>query len=104
MIPLLLIVTVVVIALTMVFATWWMNFIAKHAIGGRHKQIEEIIETRRPPVKWMSGRGSMKQALVKLDKLIEYVKMSRFVDSEESRSILLADLSEIRAEWENETS
>jgi len=95
---------VVVIALAMFFATWWMNFIARHAIGGRHKQIEEIIETRRPPVKWMGRRECMKQAIVKLDKLIEYVKISRFVDTEESRSILLADLSEIRAEWENQMS
>jgi len=97
--PLLIPLTVIALAAIMIFAIWWMNRVADFAIGSRHRSIEEILDTRRPPAKWLGKREDTRPAIVKLDKLIEYVKTTRFIDSEDSRNELIVELSEIRTEW-----
>ena len=102
MIPVFLLAFIVAIASIMLFAVWWMNAVAKFAIGGRHRLLLEILETRRPPAKWLGRCVTREKLLKKLNALTDYVKMSRFVDSEESRDTLLTELSKIRAEWEDQ--
>ena len=98
--PLLLPAAVAALVAIMLFAVWWVNFVAKFAIGNRHQWISEILETRLPPEKWRGSTPNGYKTLKKLDQLIEYVKMTRFADSEDDRCELIAELSDIRAEWE----
>jgi len=90
------------LALTLVLCFRVMFRAMTRAIERRHRAMEEILETRRPPEAWVAEEPpdrAKRRALRELDRLIDYAENSRLVESEETRELLIQQLSEVRKEW-----
>ena len=85
------------------------------AIEVRHRAMEEILATGRPPGSWL-GRWRPRMAagqsqpsavqkarrscLRRLDVLISYARRSRLLDDEQTRTALLGQLESLRRAWD----
>jgi len=90
------------LAVTLVICFRLMLTAITRAVERRHRAMEEILETRRPPDAWVAGGApdrAKRRALRELDQLIDYAEHSRLVESEETRTLLIQQLSDVRKEW-----
>lgn len=101
--PLLLLVATVLIAAIMLFAIWWTKKVTNFAVGNKHQWISEILETREPPSGWHGRINRKKTILKKIDRLISYLETTSLVQSQNDRLEIMAELIDIRNEWENHT-
>lgn len=104
---LLVLVCAALLAVTLVLCFRLMLVAMTRAIERRHRAMETILESRRPPDAWLAGQSPEKakrRSLRRLDRLIDYARHSRLVESDETRRILLGQLGEIREEWSEATS
>ncbi|WP_248926217.1 hypothetical protein [Paenibacillus hamazuiensis] len=114
---LILLVTIIFIFAFMIVSIWIMNKFMRMYIGTKHRQLEEIVTTKKVPESWLrsfegwngsigSGRPAergigdkeLRTCLKKLDRLTRYVKKTSLVQDEDTRRMLLADLEQIRGE------
>lgn len=73
-------------------------------IERRHRAIEHILHTQRPPPAWLGRKGihsekNKASCLVRLDRLQHYASQSALVADESTRAQLLEQLKIIKAEW-----
>ncbi len=87
-------------------------------IGSKHRDAESILQTGTPPEEWLKPfqrRGTLpddrtvqekirKSCSTRLNKLIEYFEKTTLVEDEETRGILLEELSEVRRQWASQQS
>ena len=90
-------------------AIWVFQSVIKSQLEGRFKAADEIVNDHRVPEAWLrasrvtrgAGPGVEDKAkalcLRNLDSLISYFRHCPFVDSEESRVVLLQELCAVRA-------
>jgi len=104
-------------------AVIWMGKISGKYVGEKHKAAETIINTGKPPITWIcnsarkmaklrenpTGPGTVKieekarnACLKKLKGLTKYFKTSPLCQDEETRKILLDELSKVRRVWQEE--
>ena len=104
-------------------AVIWMGKISGKYVGEKHKAAETIINTGKPPITWIcnsarkmaklrenpTGPGKVKieekarnACLKKLKGLTKYFKTSPLCQDEETRKILLDELSKVRRVWQEE--
>lgn len=109
----------VALTLIMIGSIWFMNLIIRKYIGEKHAALEEVANGKVPEA-WSRkydekcakfqtlGREDkvteikMKAAKTyvrKLNQLVNYIRKTRLVESEETRSIILADLEKTRNQW-----
>ena len=93
-------------------AIWVLQRSIQGKIEGQFKAAEAITSDHRVPEAWLKqgrikpGASSRAEArakalvLKKLDTLIGYFRNCPFVDSEESREVLLNELRAVRKAWE----
>jgi len=102
-------------------AVIWMGKISGKYVGEKHKAAETIINTGKPPITWIcnsarkmaklrenpTGPGTVKieekarnACLKKLKGLTKYFKTSPLCQDEETRKILLDELSKVRRVWQ----
>ena len=90
------------LAITLVLCFRVMFTAMTRAVERRHRAMEAILETRRPPEAWVAREPpdrAKRRALRELDRLIDYAEHSRLVESEETRTLLIQQLSDVRKEW-----
>ena len=109
------------LAVTLVLCFRFMLTATTRAIESRHRAMESILNTRRPPDAWTSRwRQRVDHALParkfrlrerakddflgRLDRLIAYARVARLIDCEETRSQLLAELGSVRETWDSAES
>lgn len=79
-----------------------MKLYITQTIGKKHKELETILDTRAVPEGWIrKAKGDFQASCInrRLSKLEQYIRETRLVDSEETRSFLLSELSAIKEEW-----
>ena len=88
-----------------------MNVVGERAIGSKHRAAQLIIETGKIPPQWITPSlrasestadaqdAARQAAIVKLDALITHFTTSPLVEDEETRQILLGQLSQARTAW-----
>lgn len=84
-------------------------------IGSKHRDAELILQTGKPPDTWLKPfkrRGTLpddplvqekayETCRTRLNKLIAYFEKTTLVEDEETRGILLEELSEVRRQWDS---
>ncbi|CAM4071511.1 hypothetical protein L1N85_08750 [Paenibacillus alkaliterrae] len=79
---------------------WMIRTLVNHTVGRKHRILEHITETGNLPEEWLNeGRDSVR-VKKKLNKLMEYARKTRFVDSEETRALLLSKLEKAKVQVE----
>lgn len=73
-------------------------------IERKHRAMEHILDTRRPPPQWLSHQpkpaAAAKAACLKrLDRLLRYTRGSALVADEQTRTELTDAMHAIRSEW-----
>jgi hypothetical protein len=103
-------------------AAWGANKATDLMVGNKHRLLEAITATGDVPEGWRRGPGRKAERLAargaqsdrllrlqenakttylrRLDNLVKYAAASRLVEDEETRQLLLAQLSDVRALWE----
>ncbi|WP_274361984.1 hypothetical protein [Paenibacillus thermotolerans] len=76
-----------------------MKLYIAQTIGKKHKELESILDTRDVPESWLRKEKGASLIHDRLEKLERYVRKTRLVDGEETRSYLLSELSSIKEEW-----
>lgn len=79
---------------------WMIRTSVNYTIGRKHRILEHITETSNLPEEWLNGGRSSVSSKKKLNKLTEYVRKTRLVDSEETRALLLSKLENVRVRVE----
>jgi hypothetical protein len=120
-VPMLVVATLIML-LIMIGAIWGINVAMARMVGDKHQVLQALIETGQVPPEW-SRRFQRKIArlahrngesaqiaelqeracrhyLRELDRLVSYVQTSPFVDGEDTRSLLLEKLADIRVRWQ----
>ena len=117
-----LIVGTLIMLLIMIGAIWGINVAMARMVGDKHHVLQVLVESGQVPPEWSRpfqrkisrlthSQGSSAQIaelqeralrdyLRKLDRLISYVQSSPFVDGEDTRNLLLAQLADIRVSWQ----
>ena len=120
-VPILIVATLIML-LIMIGAIWGLNAAMARMVGDKHHVLQVLVETGQVPIEWSRpfqrkiarltrSHGSSAQIaelqeralrdyLRKLDRLISYVQSSPFVDGEDTRNLLLAQLADIRVSWQ----
>ncbi|RAP76986.1 hypothetical protein [Paenibacillus montanisoli] len=78
---------------TVVFIRYAVN----RAIGQKHRLLEEIMETGKLPQVWLDGAMRPSETEKQVKSLATYVRKTRLVDSEETRTLLLTRLENARS-------
>lgn len=90
---------------------------AARAIERRHRQIEEILRTRRPLAGWVppqfsagaapsstpgtrAQRRARRRCVYRLNRLLSYVEHSQMIAADGTKTALQRELEEIRNEWQ----
>lgn len=90
------------LAVTLVLCFRLMLAAMTRAVETRHRAMERILDTRRPPEAWTAGISpdkAQRRALRRLGRLIAYARHSRLVENEDTRRLLVQQLAEVRKEW-----
>jgi len=110
--------------LIMIGAIWSMNFFSKKYIGEKHIVLEELTNGEIPKLwsdrfkekcKKLQQKGQYEKIaqlkkeanatyLKRLNNIVEYIKKTKLVDSEETRKMILADLEKTRTKWRDGNS
>ncbi|GGH75863.1 hypothetical protein JOD43_000439 [Pullulanibacillus pueri] len=115
---LLLVLFLVVLFLIMVGSAWFVNVIARHYIGNKHRDLEAILNSGQIPKQWTEAFDKKIKALEnkggrdndisrvrvqaekkyarQLDHLMKYTKTTRLVEDEKTRNLLLTRLKTLR--------
>lgn len=109
------------LGLLMVGSMFYMNYLMRKYIGSKHSLLEEITNSGKVPRIWsdkyvkkinrLTSEGKHQGSaeiklhahqyyMKKLNRLMAYVKKTNLVEDEETRSVLLKDLSEVKIQWE----
>lgn len=107
--------------IVMVASIYFMNFIMRKYIGNRHQLLEEITNNGTVPKSWSHKferkinrlnqesrrmdsvkilESARKSYLKKIDGLTAYVKKTNLVQDEETRTMLMQDLLNVKRQWE----
>ncbi|MEK3890528.1 hypothetical protein [Bacillus sp. FSL K6-3431] len=115
----LIIIFVIALFLCMLGAIWFINFFTRKYIGDKHMVLDELTRGEVPEswsrnfqMKYMKFKENGQQEEIiklqkvakktyikKLNQLMEYVKKTNLVESEETRSVILADLEKTYLQW-----
>ena len=117
-----LIVGTLIMLLIMIGAIWGINVAMARMVGDKHHVLQVLVETGQVPPEWSRPfqrkiarltrshgnsaqiaelqERALRDYLRKLDRLISYVQSSPFVDGEDTRNLLLAQLADIRVSWQ----
>jgi hypothetical protein len=120
-VPILIVATLIML-LIMIGAIWGLNVAMARMVGDKHHVLQVLVETGQVPPEWSrpfqrkisrltrSHDSSAQLAelqerarrdyLKRLDRLVAYVQTSPYVDSEETRDLLLEKLADIRVGWQ----
>jgi flagellar biogenesis protein FliO len=79
---------------------WMIRTLVNHTVGRRHRILEQITETGNLPEEWLNGGRDSVCVKKKLNELMEYVRKTRLVDSEETRALLLSKLAKAKVQAE----
>ncbi|WP_219835212.1 hypothetical protein [Paenibacillus sp. R14(2021)] len=74
----------------------FVRFAVNRVIGQKHRLLEEIMDTGRLPKIWSDGSKRPAETEKQVKKLAEYVRKTRLVDSDETRTLLLTCLENAR--------
>lgn len=77
-----------------------MLFIAGSSIDRRHRQLQHVLETRRPCPAWtVRKRKPRDHCLRQLEQMLRYVRQSPLMADETTRQAVTGELESIRDEW-----
>ena len=114
-------VATVSLVLVALFILWLSNKVANVAVTDQFKDAEFILEHHQAPADWAKPRGGLGKikyrfsksenrqttlktdVLQRLDDLIEFFEDSPFFEDEDTRAILLEELHNMHAEWEEKS-
>jgi len=114
-------ISLIILQVIIYFSIRYFHLLSWKIVGEKHKLIEYIITTSQVPEDWLkkyrvrtkriveekvdkknmgilSGEAFV-EYLHRLDQLINYIKTTSIVESEEVRKIVLIRLKEVRKEW-----
>ncbi|MCM3111224.1 hypothetical protein [Lederbergia lenta] len=115
----LLIIFIIAMFLCMLAAVWFMNFLTRKYIGEKHMVLDELTKGEVPE-SWSQTfqmkckkykkedqqekmlklqKLAKKTYLRKLNRLVDYVQKTKLIESEETRTSILADLEKTRQRW-----
>ncbi|UYO99225.1 hypothetical protein OF820_09125 [Oceanotoga sp. DSM 15011] len=78
------------------------SYCMKKFVYDNHLYSEYILENKLPPEEWINGDNAQKNknnSLKKINKIIDYFKVSKLVDNDETRENILKDLNEVYENW-----
>ncbi|WP_054026285.1 hypothetical protein [Bacillus sp. FJAT-28004] len=79
---------------------WMIRTLVNYTVGRKHRILEHITETSNLPEEWLNEGRNSARIKKKLNKLMEYVRKTRLVDSEETRALLLSKLEIVKVQVE----
>lgn len=114
---LILLIALVALILIIIGSCWYFSFIMQHLLYGKIEDLEYVRAYSMPPDRWQRKflmrarkRGSIdpaeqkkqtKKNLKKLEKLIRFAEVTRYMENEAVRDEVLLVLKLVKREWQD---